>query len=106
MMEAMVFRHFEACLLAFGLISIWTARMLRTEKPPLWIRQHGWFLCGLVANTLGGLLAYEQAPAESWNWIMMATYLGAAACYAGWINALLRHSVDPSLEPIDPLVHA
>ncbi len=82
----MVFRHFEAGLLALLLMGIGVTAIL-SHGIERWLKVHSWLLAGLILSRLAGLIWYEHLPVgfteDDWDRVQTLTYLGAAVCYCG-----------------------
>jgi hypothetical protein len=95
----MVFRHFESGLLAFAILCIVVTAIWGDSVVKDYLTTHSWLLVLLIANTLAGLLWYEHLPLgftdTDWARVQVWTYLGAAACYAGWATLFAKYGRTP-----------
>ena len=90
---AMIMRHFEAALLAFLLLCMLVAWLLRYRSPERWLVWHSWLLFGTIANTLWQLIVYggiANPTMGDWKSNLMWWYFRGAACFVLW-TAILRN---------------
>lgn len=91
---AMVFRHFETGLLVALLLGIWVTYLWGSVVKD-YLTTHSWLMVLLIASRVAGSIWYEHLPPNfadaDWGRIQAWTYLGATACYAGWITLPVKY---------------